>query len=203
MQNGWGRNLKAQYLQGLSSFADTSKWITVQDASSVAPVSVLTGSRRYTYNVNGQLNLVQRSHAQGSRHAFVVGARVPGPNVFLDCRAEGEHAFSEPHHRWSVGGLYDNVQGTLAIVDRQYYGTGHGWSGANYVAWNCRGRLALQSPPTAHNFAIGFVGTKGKPPFKAPDGWWESFGQHVQPRSLYLQQLEERLGPAAVSNIAG
>jgi hypothetical protein len=60
--------------------------------------------------------------------------------------------------------------------------------------------MVLQSPPTAHNWSIGFVGKKEAGAFPGrPDGVWESFGQHVQPRSLYLKQLEDRLGKQAVS----
>ena len=36
---------------------------------------------------------------------------------------------------------------------------------------------------------------------KEGDGYWESFGTPVLPRSLYLQQLEDRLGEQAVLNI--
>jgi hypothetical protein len=132
----------------------------------------------------------------------VVGARVPGPNAFLDCKAESNHATSEPHHRWSTGGLYDNVQADLAIQDRQYMGTGHGWAGANYVVWNCEGSLVCQQPPTAQNLAIGFVGTKARAAFPRPEGYWESYDRHVVPRSLYLKQLEDRLGAEAIRNIA-
>ena len=81
-------------------------------------------------------------------------------------------------------------------------GSGHGWAGANYVAWNCEGSLVCQQPPTAQNFAIGQVGKKERGAFPRPDGCWESPGQHVAPRSLYLQQLEDRLGPEAVKRIA-
>ena len=31
-----------------------------------------------------------------------------------------------------------------------------------------------------------------------PFGWWESHGKPVDPRSLYLHQLQDRLGPEAV-----
>ena len=34
------------------------------------------------------------------------------------------------------------------------------------------------------------------------DGCWESHGTPVAPRSLYLKQLEDRLGGEAVRNIA-
>ena len=32
--------------------------------------------------------------------------------------------------------------------------------------------------------------------------YWESKGHPVEPRSLYLAQLQDRLGPAAVANIS-
>ena len=129
-----------------------------------------------------------------NRIAFVFQSRVCGPNVFLECNSTNDYATSEPHHRWSVGGLYDNVHAHMAFQDRQYMGSGHGWAGANYVAWNCEGTLVCQQPPTAQNWAIGFVGKKEKGAFDRPDGYWESLGQHVEPRSLYLKQLQDRLG---------
>jgi hypothetical protein len=203
VKNAWARNLTAvHFYHGVSSIGVGAKWVTVQDSTSLDPVSVLTGGRRYPFDVNGQLCLVQRCYARDARHAFVVGARVPGPNVFLDCKSEQDHATSEPHHRWSVGGLYDNVTADMAIQDRQWMGTGHGWAGANYVVWNSEGSLVCQQPPTAQNFAIGFVGRKGNGAFERPAGWWEAEGRHVEPRSLYLQQLEDRLGKTAVQNLS-
>ena len=126
---------------------------------------------------------------------------MPGPNVFLDCRSEQDYATSEPHHRWSVGGLFDCLDAQIIFQDRQYMGSGHGWAGANYVAWNCTGSLVCQQPPTAQNYAIGFVGKHGRGAFERSEGWWESEGRHVTPRSLYLKQLEDRLGPAAIANV--
>ncbi len=201
--SGWVRNVSTRYFaHGIAEIGRGAKWITVQDAIAIDPVSLLTGGRRYTYKIAGQLNLVQRCLARGARHAFVFDARVEGPNVFLDCKAEDNFATSEPHHRWSVGGLYDRVDAPLAIQDRQYLGSGHGWAGANYVAWNCDGSLVCQQPPTAQNFAIGFVGTKAKSAFSRPDGFWESFGRHVTPSSLYRAQLTDRLGPSALEALA-
>jgi hypothetical protein len=168
--------------------------VTVEDCTSLAPVSQITGGRRYPFGVDGQLTLVQRCRSDRARHAFVFGSRVPGPNVFLECVSTHDYASSEPHHRWSVGGLYDNVEAQLAIQDRGHMGSGHGWAGANYVVWNSRGSLICQQPPTAQNFSIGFVGTRGKDAFPRPVGWWESEGTPVEPRSLYRAQLAERLG---------
>jgi hypothetical protein len=194
VKNAWARALTSVYFyHGPAHVGGAAKWVTVEDCRSVAPVSEITGGRRYPYSVEGQLTLVQRCYSDHGRHAFVFGARVPGPNVFLKCRAEHEHATSEPHHRWSVGGLYDNVQAQMAIQDRQWMGSGHGWSGANYVVWNSRGSLVCQKPPTAQNFAIGFVGKRGKDAFPRDDGWWESEGRPVEPSSLYAAQLAARL----------
>jgi hypothetical protein len=194
VKNAWARALTSvHFYHGPAHVGGAAKWVTVEDCRSVAPVSEITGGRRYPYSVEGQLTLVQRCYSDHGRHAFVFGARVPGPNVFLKCRAEHEHATSEPHHRWSVGGLYDNVQAQMAIQDRQWMGSGHGWSGANYVVWNSRGSLVCQRPPTAQNFAIGFVGKRGKDAFPRDDGWWESEGRPVEPSSLYAAQLAARL----------
>jgi len=166
-------------------------------------VSQITGSRRYCFNIDGQQNLVQRCEADTGRHSFVVGGHVRGPNVFLFGKATTNYATSEPHHRWSTGGLYDNIVAPMAIQDRQYMGSGHGWAGANYVAWNCEGPLVCQRPPTAQNWAIGQIGEKQPGAFAPrPDGYWESYGRHVLPKSLFLQQLRDRLGDSAVKNIS-
>ncbi len=203
VKNAWARDLKARYLgHGIVNMERGSKWITVQDCSSVDPINIITGGRRYPYNISGQLCLVQRCYARDARHAFVVGGgQICGPNAFLDCVAENNHATSEPHQRWSVGGLYDNIDAEMAFQDRQWMGSGHGWSGANYVVWNGKGTVVSQQPPTAQNFVIGFAGKKVKGAFDRPDGWWESAGTPVAPRSLYLQQLQDRLGAQAVKNI--
>jgi hypothetical protein len=200
VKNAWVRHLASTgFVQGVVVLQEAAKWVTVEDCSANAPVSIITGGRRYAYDIEGaQLVLVRRCSADRSRHAFVFGARVPGPNVFLDCLATHNYATSEPHHRWSVAGLFDNVEADIAFQDRQWMGSGHGWSGANYVAWNCRGTLVCQQPPTAQNFAIGFVGQRGREAFSPrPAGWWESEGAPVAPRSLYEQQLADRLAATA------
>lgn len=201
-ENVWVKNITAIHFGYSAVNIGQAKSITVQDSICQEMVSVITGGRRYCFNVDGQQNLVQRCQAESGRHDFVVGGRVCGPNVFLFCKAGNSFATSEPHHRWSVGGLFDNVKAPIAIQDRQWMGSGHGWSGANYVAWNCEGSLVCQKPPTAQNWAIGHIGTKEPGAFKPrEDGYWESFGKHVSPQSLYLQQLKDRLGAKAVKNI--
>ena len=204
LKNAWVRDVTTRFLEhSLVNVLRQAKWVTIQDSSAIDMVSRIDGGRRYNFDLAGQLTLVQRCHAETARHAFVVDSRVPGPNAFLDCDSINEYATSEPHHRWSVGGLFDNIVADIAIQDRAWLGSGHGWAGANYVAWNTEGDLVVQQPPTAQNYAIGHVGRKVNPfvpngDDRRPrsDGYWEKQGQHVAPRSLYLQQLQDRAGPA-------
>lgn len=201
-ENVWVKNITALYFGYSAVNIRRAKWVTVEDSKCLEMVSQITGGRRYSFNVDGQLNLILRCEAESGRHDFVVGGRVCGPNAFVHCKARNTFASSEPHHRWSTGGLFDNIKAPLAIQDRQYMGSGHGWSGANYVAWNCEGPLVCQKPPTAQNWAIGHVGEKLRGAFEPrEDGYWESFGRHVEPQSLYFQQLKDRLGNVTIRNI--
>ncbi len=180
--------------------------VTVQDCACLDPVSIISGGRRYSFLINGQKSLVQRCYARGGRHDYVTSGRVRGPNVFLDCYAVKTHADIGPHQRWAVGTLYDNIiapDGKIYIQDRGSCGPGHGWAGANEVIWNCLAdKLICEKPPIAQNYCIGSKGRKERGYTKRrPFGYWESHGKHVSPRSLYLKQLEDRLGKKAVENV--
>ncbi|WP_239633163.1 S-layer homology domain-containing protein [Paenibacillus sp. H1-7] len=209
LKNGWVRNITAKHLAySLVKIDRNAKWVTVQDSKITDFVSIVTGGRRYAYYFVGQLNLVQRSYSESERHAFVFDSRIPGPNVIHDSESQKNYNSSEPHHRWSTGGLFDKVKGHIVIRDRAWLGSGHAWAGANYVTWNTEGILTSQQPPTAQNYAIGHVGTKGTPlvpneydPRPRNDAYWDHLGTHVKPDSLYLQQLQDRLGQEAVDNI--
>ncbi len=215
--NAWVRDVIVEHFFGTNGAISTgygAKWLTLKDneilvagneyysgpgysARVFGETGVYTG--RYGYRLQGQLTLARDSYAIHSRHGFTVGRHAAGPNVFLFCEGERPVTTSQPHFRWSVGGLYDNVEDEIAIQNRLWYGTSHGWAGANYVAWNTRGSLIAQRPPTAQNWAIGHVGEKGRGAHAdiIPDlqqGYWESHGEHVEPASLYLRQLEDRLG---------
>lgn len=211
VKNAWVRDVTGYHLgYALVQMGRHAKWVTVQDAKVFDMVSIITGGRRYAYYIQGQQNLVQRTYAETARHGYVVDSRVQGPNVFLEGESRIDYNTSEPHHRWSVGGLFDNIKSPIMIRDRAWLGSGHGWAGANYVTWNTEGKLTSQQPPTAQNYAIGHVGEK-VPGFlpdtdydtrPRKDAYWEWHGRHVTPVSLYKQQLKERLGEQALHNIA-
>ena len=205
-ENCWVRKVTGLYFSGGTVSANgASIRVTVEDCANLDPVSLITGGRRYSFPINGQLDLVQRCYSRQGRHDFITGYQDMGTNVYLDCFCEVTYADSGPHNCWSTGILYDNITaGDLSVQDRDYLGSGQGWAGANHVLWNCNANIVCQRPPTANNWAIGCKGTKGSDFAKVPprvQGTYESWLTPVATRSLYLRQLSDRLGTTAVNNV--
>jgi hypothetical protein len=221
IRNGWVRNIAAEhfYENGTFMMGRNSLAITIENSSNlIAPRAFFEGpgydpsgrtfyetgvyTGRYGFHFTGQHGLVKDCYAVNNRHAFVVNSRVTGPNVFVNSSADNSLTWSEPHHRWSTGGLYDNVKDMISLMNRLNYGTGHGWAGANFVAWNTEGIQVVEQPPTAQNWAIGHIGERRLGPFHNWNmstygysaGYWEKRGAKVQPFSLYYKQLEDRTG---------
>jgi hypothetical protein len=204
VKNGWARQLEARYF-GYSAVNINTRsnfWITVDDCRMFDPKSQPTGGRRYSFANNGQRSLVKNCVARGGRHDFVSGSHTAGPNVFLNCTATQvvRDCDAGPHHRWTVGGLYDRVVSDmdLNVQNRKSSGSGHGWAGAQILLWNCTVRRAiLQNPPGPHlNWAVGTVGqvTNESRYGNQPLGVVESTGAHIQAiPSLFEAQLTDRL----------
>ena len=197
VQNAWVRNITTQFFAySAVTISSGAKWITVEDSQCLDPISEITGGRRYSFNVNGQLNLIRNCYTRNGRHDYVNGSLVPGPNVFVDCVADLAKSDTGPHHRWSAGTLFDNVTvmgNQINVRNRGNSGTGHGWAGANFVIWNCVAEeFIVQNPPTAQNWVIGSVGEVGRPGSAESDGIFDAHGHHVEPTSLYLSQLKDR-----------
>lgn len=118
----------------------------------------------------------------------------------------------------------------IRVQNRLHMGSGHGWAGVNFVLWNVQvRRVVLHSPLIGENWAIGALGEKRRPTFARegayrnltpdahidahgldhPPEWgfdergdrnWDAHGRPVRPVSLYLKQLEQRLGAEAVDH---
>ena len=201
VENCWVKNVVA-YWFGYScvNVNDGGAFVTVDSCSMIDPISIITGGRRYSFNLNGQRCLVQNCTTRNGRHDFVDGSRTPGPNVFYNSTATQEHADIGPHHRWSTGILIDNVStdGQIRVQDRADSGSGHGWSGAQIMFWNCTSPdFVVQDPPSYHcNWAIGCVGpiTNVGQWTTNPLGIVESKGTKITAiPSLFKAQLAERL----------
>src|SRR5215203_1357473 len=184
IENGWIRNVTAKHFAySCVSLENWARNISVLNSNCFDHKSVITGGRRYSFNNNGQLNLFMNCHATDGRHDFVTGARVHGPNVFVNCTAKRTHADIGPHHRWAMGTLYDNIvtDGEINVQDRGQMGSGHGWAGITQVLWNCTvRRAAVQSPYgiSGNNYCIGLKGEKVAGHFKdRPEAVWEGLNQ--------------------------
>ena len=199
----WVKDVTSIYFAySIVTMASGAKNITVKDCVCKQPISIITGGRRYAYNLSGgELCLVENCRAEHDRHGFVTGARVPGPNVFVDCDMVNAYSDIGPHHRWASGVLYDNcaTDDLLAVQDRGSYGSGHGWAGVSFVFWNCVAETIICQSPWVNgkNWCVGCIGEKlpGRPysdKLVRPDGEWKSHGQKVKPASLYRTQLASR-----------
>ena len=152
--------------------------------------------------IRGSQVLVDRcsSHGLGGFYVSTLNATAT-LNVVLNCTFEGEGSIM-PHMHWSTGLLIDSCHlpgGRIDLINRGTSGSGHGWAIGWGVAWNCVARnLQVQIPPGALNLAIG---CQGEPYKTFSQQAFFSHGKPVIPASLYLAQLRERLGDAAVKNI--
>jgi hypothetical protein len=212
-ENCWIRKVTAKHFGYGCVRLNKAYFSTIEDCASLDPKSQTTGGRKYSFTIDdGSFNLFQRCYTRGGRHDAVTGSRVPGPNVFLDIFGDNNNADSGNHHRYATGTLFDNIhvnsvgsRNGLNVENRQDSGTGHGWSGAQTVFWNCKAQgFVCDAPQTAMNFNIGYDGEEREGSWAAeePRGFWEVGDPFMFPRSLYLTQLKDRLGLDSVLNIA-
>ncbi|MBC7931152.1 MAG: pectate lyase, partial [Rubrivivax sp.] len=210
VENAWVRQVTALHFVSyvVNAGADT-KWLTVEDCEALDPVSELGGYRRRVFYTAGQLTLFQRCKSRRGRRDFIVGHTAAGPNVFLNCSSLESTGYSGPIESWASGVLYDNVKirgDALRLINRDVAGQGSGWAAANSVLWNCEATdIEAQSPPGAFNQAYGSKGVAGGDGiiYDARVIPYRDFYRAVavEPQSLYLTQLNERLGAQAVELI--
>jgi len=211
VEDAWARQLDVAHFAGSAvQVGANAQRVTVEDVDAHDPVSEVGGFRRRTFAIMGQLTLVQRCTARDGLHDFVTGFTSAGPNVFRDTTARDARGFSGPIESWASGVLYDNViirgdglrLGNVGDADQ-----GAGWVAANSVLWNCEGTdVAVSRPPGAYNLAFGCKGTLSgdgivEDPRVQP---FRDFFRAVavEPTSLYVAQLRERLGRGAVEALA-
>lgn len=209
IENSWVQNVTSLYFgMGCVTIDDNSRNISVLNSQCLDAKSIITGSRRYSFNCNGQLNLFKNCHTTEGRHDYVTGSRVCGPNVFTQSKSAKTHADIGPHHRWASGTLYDVIEtdGEINVQDRGNWGTGHGWAGVTQVVWNCKSpKVAVQSPwVSGKNYCIGLIGGKYAGRLGGrPDGVWEGLNKSgLVPESLYEAQLKDRALPTAVYEVS-
>lgn len=210
VEDAWIRNATVLGF-GLSGVrTKTANHISVINVASLDPVAEVTGGRMYNFNsyVCSNNILFDRCYARNGRHHFVSnGVGSVSGFVVLNSISENPFAAAEGHRHWTTGMLFDNLTdiGTypsaryvMGFYNRGDYGSGHGWSAAHSVLWNCDvsrpGRdasILVEEPPTAQNYAIGCKGVVETGPFDQSLGYVEGTNQSAElvPNSLYEAQL--------------
>ena len=213
--DGWVRNLRIIDTTEAVGIGRDARRVTVEGVDVTQSVPIVGSAKPADFSINGTQILVDRCSATGDSVFYIaVGPGMQGPNVVLNCVFHG-NGHVQPHQRWSTGILIDECQvpeGGIDLMNRGEMGSGHGWTMGWGVAWNNVAKSYLiQMPPGAANWAIGNRGEQvlGRmPTFPSnpelpmlPQGIIESQGTPVNPASLYLEQLRDRLGAQAVTNI--
>jgi hypothetical protein len=185
--------------------------MTIRQVDVEQRLAVTSAAKNFQFSCNGTQILFDRISGKGDGlFYFATQARQQGPVVVVHCHFDGD-GHIQPHQRWSTGLLVDECEvpgGGIDLLNRGTMGSGHGWAIGWSVLWNnTAADFMVQMPPGTANWSIGdrgphdtrpmptSGGAKGPP---LPMGVIESQGKPVEPASLYLEQLRERLGPAAL-----
>lgn len=216
VEDAWAINSTASGF-GLSGIrTSTASRISIVNVHCIDPVAIVAGARMYNFNTYRNSNgiLFDNCYARNGRHHYVSNGTASASGIVV-LRSISEHpkSTSEGHRQWSTGMLFDNLidrgalpsnETILGFYNRGDYGTGHGWSAAHSVMWNCEadrqgadGAYIIEKPPTAQNYAIGCKGNLDiTGPFNQPLGNIEGSNRNDQllPISLYEAQLLDRAG---------
>jgi len=208
VEDAWARDLDIHETQNGIVIGASAKRVTLANVSITHSAAHSGSAAPADFSLQGTQILLDRCRVAGEGvWPVVTQSEATGPIVVLNFSAD--HRGVAPHQRWATGLLVDGgkfpgaTEKTpgIAFANRATTGSGQGWSIGWAVAWNVVSPFVLvQQPPGALNWCIGCV---GKPVTAAstPNGIFDSTGKFVEPASLYLQQLRDRLGPDAVRSI--
>ena len=212
-KNCWFRDIVVDnYYNGINS-GGGAKWCTVQDCYFVSNTIPTTSAGAAAFGGSGQMLLCQRCGTSNSTtyHVLVTQAAVPGPNVFLNFNSSDNGYDCGPHQRWAAGVLIDNnvaasISGGntgIKLENRGTAGSGQGYGAGFSIIYNGNSKgIINEIPPVNHHYNWAIGGAPGATFIhRSDDGFFDATNGLVNPRSLYLEQLRERLGGAAVENI--
>jgi hypothetical protein len=209
VMDAWVRDVAVQETQNGFVIGSSARRVTFERVRIVHSAPHSGAAAPADFSIAGSQILLDRCSVDGEgTWPVVTQASVTGPNVVLNFSGSA-HAGVSPHQRWATGLLVDGLRlpdtiartPGIAFSNRKTAGSGHGWDAGWAVAWNVTSaHLLVQQPPGAMNWCIGCTGERTKAA-DIPEGTYDSPGRAVEPVSLYLEQLRERLGDAALANI--
>ena len=217
VDNSWVKGVTILRVSDQGVKFDEATRCSVIDTNVLDMHGPISGGWRYNFEVTDHCNniLFENCVASNGRHTFVAnGASDVNGIVFTNCSSSGDYTRSESHRRWGQGILWDNITwtntnttGILGLHNRGSYGTGHGWTVTNGVAWNINApsnQIAIQKPPIGQNYAIGCNATvNGDAPFDHPVGYIEGTGENLRIQSLYTAQFEDRITHGVLPDTPG
>jgi hypothetical protein len=207
-EDSWVKDITMKDTLNNVQVMDHARRITVEGTNAFHTATVAKGAGYPAdYTLRGTQILLDRSSSTGHGSFYVTTANTQSYlNVILNCNFYGDNGDGgaiQPHARWSTAMLVDGCNvpdGKIEFINRGTAGSGHGWAMGWGVAWNCTAKiLNFQQPPGVINWCIGCKGDLDKKT-GLTDGYF-SLGTSVLPKSLYLAQLRDRLGDAALKNI--
>ena len=208
VEDGWVRDVEVRETQNGIVIGPGAKRLTLTNVKIAHSAHHSGSAAPADFALQGTQILLDRCSSTGEgTWPVVTQSEVTGPIVVLNFTAD--HGGVAPHQRWATGLLVDGgkfpgateSKPGVAFSNRTTAGSGHGWSVGWAVAWNVVSPfLQVEQPPGAMNWCIGCVG-KPVTVREQPNGIFDSLGQMVEPASLYLQQLRDRLGPDALKAI--
>jgi hypothetical protein len=212
--DSWISNVNLEDTTNSIGIDSGTERITVVQVDVLQRMPVTTPAKPFDFSSNGTQILFDRCSGKGDEVFYMATqAREQGPVVLLHSKFAG-NGHVQPHQRWSTGLLVDESAapgGGIDLMNRGNMGSGHGWAIGWSVLWNnVAGDYVVQQPPGTMNWSIGDRGPHSQKPqpnnggpkgANLPSGIVESAGKPLEPASLYLEQLKDRLGPAAVKAI--
>lgn len=195
----WLRRINFRHFAGSAvNIQKQTSRITVEDCIASEPVSEIGGWRRSVFTTRGQQTLMQRCVSRQGIHDFSVGFCAAGPNAFVQCEGEESLGFSGSIGSWAAGLLFDivNIDGNdICFKNLEQFQLGTGWNTANSMMWQCTASTLWCYSPDAdnRNSANGCWGTL------TGNAEWTGSNDHVQPRSLFYDQLQKRIGDKAIN----
>jgi hypothetical protein len=203
--DGWIRNVvDHDFTNGIWLGPGVKRFTVADTTVTHDATSYVTSAAPFDFWIDGQQTLVMRSSSAGGNKIWYYATQkdARGPNVLLDFTGTGTTSHVTGHVKWATGALVDGarVTGGITFGNNGDLGSGEGWSMGWGVIWNSVSDVGVMAPPGGMNWAIGNTGNELDT--TAPVGTYESMNTPIGIKSLYLAQLCERLGPAAVAAIS-
>jgi len=207
--NGWIYDVVGQETQGAFVLNKNTRQITLEKVINNVSVVQTLSTPSADFAITGTQIFVDNCQSNGTGDwPFVTQSGGTGPIAVLNFSSTQNKGMGG-HQRWTTGLLIDNATLSNApeaapgiVYENRGLSEGQGWAMGWSVAWNVTTPYTtVSAPPGTENWCIGCQGALVSSGSSGPNGIYDSLGTTVTPKSLYLDQLYERLGQGALTAI--